>query len=134
MGNVLVDSSVLIDVFTADPVWGDWSQQQLETLVTRYRLFINPVIYAEISIGFARIEELEHVLNQTPLAYAELPRAALYLAGKAFMAYRRRGGTKTAPLPDFFIGAHAAVEGMSLLTRDPLRVRYAFPALTVIAP
>ncbi|MGH6919641.1 MAG: type II toxin-antitoxin system VapC family toxin [Geminicoccaceae bacterium] len=131
---LLVDTNVLLDVVTSDPVWADWSQRQLEQLALRTRLAINPVVYAELSIGFQRIDEVEAILAATGVEIEEIPRPALFLAGKAFQAYRARGGTKTGVLSDFFIGAHAVIEGTSLLTRDVRRYRSYFPTITLITP
>ena len=131
---ILVDTNVLLDVFTDDPSWADWSQHQLEALSLRDRLAINPVIYAELSIGFARIEELDAVLGAADIGLADIPRPALFLAGKAFQRYRKRGGSKTGVLPDFFIGAHAAVLNVPLLTRDATRYRNYYPTAELIAP
>lgn len=131
---ILVDTNVLLDVVTDDPVWGDWSERQLEAAAARDRLAVNAVVYAELAIGFARIEEVDAVLATADIAMADLPRPALFLAGKVFQAYRRRGGRKTGVLPDFFIGAHAAIAGVPLLTRDTGRYRNYFPSLELIAP
>lgn len=131
---VLVDTNVLLDVVEDDPVWAEWSLEQLERLSVSEKLVINPIIYAELSIGFARIEELDNMLSVTGLALAEIPRPALFLAGKAFQIYRKRGGAKAGVLPDFFIGAHAAVAGMSLLTRDTGRYQSYYPTLNLIHP
>ena len=131
---ILVDTNVLLDVFTDDPAWADWSQHQLEAASLADRLAINGVIYAELSIRFERIEALEAALESAGVALAEIPRPALFLAGKAFLAYRRGGGSRTGVLPDFFIGAHASVAKMPLLTRDPRRYRTYFPAADLIAP
>ncbi len=131
---ILVDTNVLLDVVTDDPAWADWSQRQLEAATLRDRLAINAVIYAELSIAFSRIEELDASLEQVSIGLTEIPRPALFLAGKAFRAYRRRGGVKTGVLPDFFIGAHAAVLKAPLLTRDAARYRSYFPTLELIAP
>lgn len=131
---ILVDTNVLLDVFTDDPAWADWSQHQLEAASLADRLAINGVIYAELSIRFERIEALEAALESAGVALAEIPRPALFLAGKAFLAYRRGGGSRTGVLPDFFIGAHASVAKMPLLTRDPRRYRTYFPAAELIAP
>jgi len=131
---ILVDTNVLLDVVTDDPEWADWSQHQLESAALRDRLAINAVIYAELSIGFARIEELEGVLEEAGIALAAIPQPALFLAGKVFRDYRRRGGIRTGVLPDFFIGAHAAVSQSSLLTRDAARYRTYFPTASLIAP
>ena len=134
MSGVLLDTNVLLDVFTDDPVWADWSLAQMERWALKGRLIVNPVIYAETSIGFKRIEDLDRALAQAGVAVAEIPRPALFLAGKAYMAYRARGGRKTGVLPDFFIGAHAAVARLPLLSRDAGRYRTYFPTLEVIAP
>lgn len=131
---ILVDTNVLLDVAGNDPVWADWSQDQLERLALTDSLVINPLVYAEFAMGFARIEEVEAVLAAIALPLVPLPREALFLAGKAFLAYRRRGGSRTGVLPDFMIGAHAAVEGWSLLTRDVARYRSYFPAVRLITP
>ena len=131
---ILVDTNVLLDVATDDPVWAAWSLVQLDRAAARGPLVINSVIYAELSVGYARIEELEAVLSLTGIALEDMPREALFLAGKVFQSYRQRGGGKTGVLPDFFIGAHAAVGGVSLLTRDPRRYRSYFPGLKLICP
>jgi predicted nucleic acid-binding protein len=131
---ILVDTNVLLDVVSNHPQWADWSQQQLEAAAIKGRLAINAVIYAELSIGFRRIEELEAVLARTQIGIEEIPREALFLAGKAFQRYKKRGGTRTGALPDFFIGAHAAVLGIPLLTRDTRRYADYFPRLELLAP
>jgi predicted nucleic acid-binding protein len=131
---ILVDSSVLLDVSTLDPVWFDWSADALAEAVRRGPVLVNPIIYAEVSVGFDRIEDLEERLPAEIFARQPLPFAAGFLAGKAYRTYRRRGGARTSPLPDFFIGAHAAVEQLSLLTRDAARYRTYFPTVQVIAP
>jgi predicted nucleic acid-binding protein len=130
----LVDTNVLLDVVTNDPAWATWSLQQLEAAAIRGTLLINPVVYAELSIGYARIEELEEVLHEASIVVEPVPREALFLAGKAFMRYRAAGGAKTGVLPDFFIGAHAAVAGVALLTRGARRYRSYFPTVDLIAP
>lgn len=129
----LVDSNVLLDVVTDDPNWADWSQEQLDAASRVGDLVINPVIYAEVSLAYASVEDLDTGLASAGLEVVEIPRPALFLAAAAFRLYRRRGGTRTSVLPDFFIGAHAAVEGMTLITRD-LRRRGWFPTVQVIAP
>ena len=134
MSEVLVDTNVLLDVVTDDATWADWSQGQLEIWALRGSLVINAVIYAELSIGFDRIEELEAVLSETGVAVVEIPRPALFLAGKTFRADKRKGGARTGVLPDFFIGAHAAVARLPLLSRDTGRYRTYFPTLELIAP
>jgi predicted nucleic acid-binding protein len=131
---ILVDTNVLLDVVGDDPDWADWSQRQLETASARDRLVINPVIYAELSVGFARIEEVDAALATAGIAVVEIPRPALFFAGKVFGAYRKRGGVKTGVLPDFFIGAHAAVARLALLTRDRGRYGSYFPTVELIAP
>jgi predicted nucleic acid-binding protein len=117
-----------------DPVWAEWSQGQLDAWAARDALGINAVIYAELSIAYARIEELEETVNTAGLRLLEIPREALFLAGKAFLAYRRRRGARTGVLPDFFIGAHAAVMELPLLTRETARYRTYFPGVALIAP
>jgi len=131
---ILVDTNVLLDVVSNDPQWADWSQQQLEAAALKDRLAINPVVYAELSIGFRRIEEVEAMLEKTRIGIEEIPREALFLAGKAFQRYKARGGVRSGVLPDFFIGAHAAVLGVPLLTRDARRYADYFPKLEVLAP
>lgn len=133
MSDVLVDSSVLLDVIAEDDDWLDWSAWMLEEAGTTGRLIINPVIYAEISVRMDTMEELDEDLDQFVMR-RPVPWDAAFLAGKCFERYRRAGGTRTAPLPDFFIGAHAAVEDLTLLTRDPRRFRTYFPKLRIIAP
>ena len=131
---LLVDTNVLLDVVTADPVWADWSQRQLENLALQTRLAINPVVYAELSIGFQRIDEVDAVLAVTAVEIEEIPRPALFLAGKAFRDYRARGGARRGVLPDLFIGAHAVVARTAVLTRDAGRYRTYFPSITLITP
>ena len=131
---ILVDTNVLLDVFEDDAEWSDWSQDRLETASVTDTLAINPVIYSELSIGFARIEELEAVIKEASLAFEDIPREALFLAGKAFLRYRRSRGIKRGVLPDFYIGAHAAVMQWPLLTRDVARYRAYFPTVSLIAP
>jgi predicted nucleic acid-binding protein len=134
MASYLADSSVLLDVFTADPAWAEWSIGRLEKARVDGTIFINPVVYSEISIRFSRIEDLETALDESGLAWSEIPREALFLAGKAFVSYRKAGGPRTSPLPDFFIGAHAAVSDLVLITRDPERVCTHFPKLRMVCP
>ncbi len=131
---LLVDTNVLIDVVQDDPQWADWSIAQLSAQAAINALAINPVIYAELSLSFSTLEALDRTIAGLRLAWHEIPRPALFLAGQAFSRYRRRGGSKPQVLPDFFIGAHAAVQGWSLLTRDARRFRTYFPTLDVIAP
>ncbi len=130
----LVDSNVLLDVLTEGPRWFGWSSARLAERADRGVLVINPIIYAEVGIGFERIEDLDACLSRDAFRRDPLPWPAAFLAGKAFLAYRRRGGSRTAPLPDFYIGAHAAVEGFTLVTRDPRRYRTYFPKLQLISP
>jgi len=134
MKDVLVDSSVILDVFLDDPEWGDWSEGALSNLSQTRSLFINTIIYNEISIGFERIEELEKAVGECGLKMVTIPREALFLAGKVYLKYRKGKGKKVAPLPDFFIGAHAAVEGLELVTRDVRRIRTYFPSVKIISP
>lgn len=131
---ILVDTNVILDLVENDPVWADWSEQQLEAAGLQGTLCINPVIYAELSIAFDAIEELETMLTQAEIHLEPIPREALFLAGKAFVHYRRKKGAKTGVLPDFFIGAHAAVAELPLLTRDTRRYATYFPTLELIAP
>lgn len=130
----LVDSNVILDVTTNDETWFDWSAEALSRAADESNLAINPIIYAEVSIGYRTIEEVEDLLSAADFRRLELPYEAAFLAGKAFLSYRRHGGSRTAPLPDFYIGAHAAVAGLRLLTRDARRYRTYFPTLTLIAP
>jgi predicted nucleic acid-binding protein len=130
---VLVDSCVILDIATSDPCWGQWSENALAEAADHSVLVINPLIYAEISVGFARIEELEDALPKDLFRRDPLPYQAAFLAGKAFVAYRRSGGVRTSPLPDFYIGAHAAISGFRLLTRDPSRFRNYFPTVELIS-
>ena len=134
MDAVLVDSNVLLDIVTNDPVWGDWSSQALERTADEAILVINAVIYAEVSIGFGAIEDLEDAVPVDLYRREALPYEAGFLAGKCFLRYRRGGGLERSPLPDFYIGAHAAVAGYRLLTRDVTRYRTYFPGLVLIAP
>lgn len=130
----LIDSNVLLDVFTQDPVWSAWSEAALADAANGGPLIINPLVYAEVSCGFARIEQLDDALPTSDFIREQLPYEAGFLAGKAFLRYRGRGGGRRSPLPDFYIGAHAAVRGFSLLTRDGARYRTYFPRLELIAP
>jgi predicted nucleic acid-binding protein len=134
MTAVLVDSNVLLDLMTEDARWLGRSTTAIEQAADRYRLVINPIIYAEVSVRYSRIEDLEEALPKSMLDRETLPYEAAFLAGKVYLAYRRRGGRKPSPLPDFFIGAHAAVNGYKLMTRDAARYRTYFPKLSLIAP
>jgi predicted nucleic acid-binding protein len=130
----LVDSSVLLDIFTEDDRWLDWSAAALDRSAGAGRLVINPIVYAEVSLRFESIEELDDALPQAYFLREDLPWPAAFLAAQAFLRYRRRGGLKAHPLPDFYIGAHAAIAGHTLLTRDARRYRTYFPKLRIIAP
>jgi predicted nucleic acid-binding protein len=131
---VLVDSNVLVDLITEDPVWYAWSSAEIEKAADRGYLVINPLIYAEFSVGSDRIEDLDDALAPDVFVCMPLPWDAAFLAGKCFRAYRRAGGVRHSPMPDLYIGAHAAVAGMALLTRDPSRYRTHFPKLELIDP
>jgi len=131
---VMVDSNVLIDVLENDPRWVEWSTDQLEPLIAARRAVVNPIIYAEIAANFASIEMLEQTLADLHLLREQLPWDAAFMASQAHKLYRKRGGTKRSPLPDFYIGAHASLAGYALLTRDPKRYREYFPKLRLISP
>ena len=131
---MLVDTNVLLDLVTNDAKWADWSIRKLDAAALKGPLVINDVVYAELSVRFAAIETLEDTLDEARVAVAPIPRAALFLAGKAFQRYRAAGGTRTGVLPDFFIGAHASVVGVALLTRDAQRYRSYFPAIDLVTP
>lgn len=131
---MLVDTNVILDVLENEPKWAVWSQEQLDAAALRDVLIINPVIYAELSLAFRRIEELEAMLARAGFRLDPVPREALFLAGKAFLAYRRKRGSRIGVLPDFFIGAHAAVENIALLTRDTARYQTYFPKVQLITP
>lgn len=134
MIRTLVDSNVLIDVISGDARWEEWSAGALSAAADKGAVAINPIVYAEVSVGFERIETCEEALGSLSLGREPLPWPAAFLAGKAFAAYRRGGGARRSPLPDFFIGAHAAVAGMRLLTRDEGRYRAYFPRLELVSP
>ena len=134
MGSVLVDSNVILDVVTADPEWQDWSAAALADAASTGRLVINPIVYAEVAAGFERIEDLEDVLPRDYYDRHPLPWEAAFLAGQCFVKYRKRGGQRRSPLPDFYVGAHAVVERLTLLTRDARRYRTYFPNLRLICP
>ena len=131
---ILVDTNVLLDVLQDDPQWAEWSQQQLETVSLTDSLAINAVIYSELSMAFERIEDLDAVIAEASLTLAPIPREALFLAGKVFLDYRRRQGAKQGLLPDFYIGAQAAVNAWPILTRDVGRYRSYFPTVRLVAP
>jgi len=130
----LLDSNVLLDVFTKTPIWWEWSLMQLEEAALHGPLLINDVIFAETSVRFDSLDTFDAALAPMGVTIAPMPRKALFLAGKAFARYRAAGGTRAGVLPDFFIGAHAEIEGLPLLTRDADRYRHYFPTVTLIAP
>jgi predicted nucleic acid-binding protein len=134
MNGVFVDSCILLDLFTDDPKWANWSESVLGAYSQSNTLFINSIVYTEVSIGFNRIEEVEKAIEQVGVKVLEIPREALFLAGKVFLDYRRNKGTKSSPLPDFFIGAHTAVSSFDLITRDSARYKKYFPSITIICP
>jgi len=131
---MLVDTNVLVDLLTNDPTWAEWSISQLRAQAQIYRLVINPVIYAELSLTFITVESLDDTLAILQIPVVEIPKPALFLASKAFVPYRRQGGTKSNVLADFFIGAHAAVSGYPVLTRDVRRYGSYFPTVKLVAP
>lgn len=134
MTGTLVDSNIILDVFTEDDEWLDWSAAMLSEAVANGQAVINPLIYAEVAVHFDRIEDLDDALPASFYRRVPLPWEAAFLAGKCFVKYRRRGGSRRSPMPDFYIGAHAAIEGLTLLTRDPKRYRTYFPSLRIVAP
>lgn len=131
---ILVDTNVLVDLWTGDSEWGAWSERALGRAAERSQLAVNPIIYAELCLGFERESLLEDALGEAGVRRLVLPYRAAWPATVAFTAYRKRGGRRTTPLPDFFIGAHALVEGLTLLTRDARRYRSYFPGIRLIAP
>ncbi|NOT40340.1 MAG: type II toxin-antitoxin system VapC family toxin [Alphaproteobacteria bacterium] len=131
---ILVDTNVLLDVVTDDPVWKPWSLAQLEAAAASDRLAINEVVFAELSVKYSRIEDVEKLIDDADLIVERTPRGALFLAGQTYQSYRKSGGQRTGVLPDFFIGAHAAVAGVALLTRDSRRYRTYFPRVKLLAP
>ncbi|MDO5626204.1 MAG: type II toxin-antitoxin system VapC family toxin [Pseudomonadota bacterium] len=131
---MIVDTNVLLDVLNDDPAWVDWSLQQLNAQSQVHRLAINAVIYAELSLSFSCAQALDDTVTSMQLVMLDIPKPALFLAGKAFAQYRRRGGTKSNVLSDFFIGAHAAVSGLPILTRDTSRYSSYFPTVRLVAP
>ena len=134
MRGILVDSNIILDVFLDDPNWVEWSESKLEKFSSITKLFINPAVYSEVSVGFKRIEELESALNRAGFQMLEIHKEAFFLAGKAFLKYRKNRGTKRSPLPDFYIGAQAAILEMDLITRDESRYRTYFPTVKLISP
>jgi len=134
MKGLLVDSNVILDVFLDDPDWADWSESALVNCSDYAALYINSIVYTEVSIGFKKIEELESALHKGGFQMLEIPKEALFLAGKVYLKYKAGGGTKRSPLPDFYIGAQAAVLGLDLITRDVTRYRTYFPTVGLICP
>ena len=134
MNGVFVDSCILLDLFTDDLNWANWSENILDKYSQTNTLYINSIVYTEVSIGFNKIEELEKAIEQLGIKVLEIPREALFLTGKAFLRYRRNKGTKNSPLPDFFIGAHASVSSFDLITRDLTKFKTYFPQVKLIHP
>ncbi len=134
MSGVLVDSNIIIDIVTENESWFKWSALQIEKLSEQYQLFINPIIYAEISIPFETIEEVETLIPENYFISLPITKEVCFLSGKAFRTYRKNGGTKKSPLPDFFIGAHAAILNLKLLTRDTDRYATYFPIVELVCP
>lgn len=134
MKGLLVDSNVVLDIFLDDPNWADWSESTLANNSIHHTLYINSIVYTEVSIGFEKIEDLEGAVYHGGFQMLEIPKEALFLAGKAYLKYRKGKGAKTSPLPDFYIGAQAAVLGMGLITRDISRYRTYFPTVRLICP
>ena len=134
MKGLLVDSNIILDIFLDDPNWADWSESELAKYSIHTKLYINQIVYTEVSIGFERIEELESALNKGGFHMLEIPKEALFLAGKVFLKYRKSKGIKRTPLPDFYIGAQAAILCIDLITRDVSRYRTYFPSVKIISP
>lgn len=134
MSGVLVDSCVVLDVIAGTTEWADWSTQTLQQVATSNEIYVSPIIFAEVSVGFANVQDVAAALDTLDFQYADLPWDAAFIAGKAFVKYRQHGGTRRSPLPDFYIGAHALVSELSLLTRDVARYRTYFPKLRLLAP
>ena len=134
MKGVLVDANVLLDIFLNDPKWADWSESKLDEYDQLGILYINAIIYSEISIGFDRIEDLESAIARAGFQMLEIPKEALFLARKTYLKYKKRKGTKRTPLPDFFIGAQAAVQNLDLITRDVSKYQSYFPTVKLISP
>ena len=134
MKGVLVDSNVILDVFLDDPSWADWSESTLEEYAQYAKLSINFIVYSEVSIGFKRIEDLESALSKAGFEMMEIPKEALFLAGKVFLKYKKGKKVKKPPLPDFYIGAQAAVLDFALITRDVARYRTYFPSIRLVSP
>ncbi len=134
MNGIFIDSCVLLDLFTNDPDWGEWSESILEHYSQTNSLYINSIVYTEVSIGFKNIEEVESAISNLGVRVLEVPREALFLTGKIFLKYRSNKGTKHSPLPDFFIGAHALISNFELITRDLGKYSTYFPKLQLIHP
>lgn len=134
MNGIFVDSCVLLDLFTNDPSWAEWSENILEQYSQTNTLYINSIVYTEISMGFKKIEEVEKAIIDLDIKVLEIPREALFLTGKAYLKYRKNKGTKNSPLPDFFIGAHVLVEQFNLITRDTSKYKTYFPQVKLIHP
>ncbi len=134
MTGILIDSNVILDLFEEDSEWVEWSEAMLHQYSYTHTMYINPIIYSEVSIGFKRIEELEDAFSGCGFLLLQIPKEALFLAGKVYLKYRKRKGTRLSPLPDFFIGAHAAVDKLELITRDTLRYKSYFPTVKLISP
>jgi predicted nucleic acid-binding protein len=134
MRGIFVDSNVILDLFEDDRTWAEWSESMLNRYSMTHALYINPIIYTEVSIGFERIEELERAMTSCGFQLLQMPKEALFLAGKTYGRYKKQKGMKLSPLPDFFIGAHAAVLGLDLITRDVSRYKTYFPTVNLIAP
>jgi predicted nucleic acid-binding protein len=131
---ILVDTNVLLDLVTGNPQWAQWSRRQLDVAAAQDEIAINDIVYAELSVGYSTIEELEAMIRHAGLVRSAIPRAALFLAGKAFQTYHAAGGAKTGVLPDFFVGAHAVISDSALITRGAARYRTYFPGIALIAP
>jgi hypothetical protein len=134
MRAVLIDSNIILDVLEDDPNWADWSESTLERYSNSHQLCINEIVYSEVSIGFARIEDLESAMARAGFGILQIPKEALFLAGKIYLKYKANKGRKVSPLPDFYIGAHAAVFNLKLMTRDRSRYRTYFPTVELICP
>ena len=134
MKDLLVDSNIILDIFLNDPNWADWSESALVQYSDHTKLYINSIVYTEVSIAFERIEKLESALDKGGFQMMEIPKEALFLAGKAFLKYRKGKGVKRSPLPDFYIGAQAAIFDLDLITRDVSRYRIYFPSVRLISP
>lgn len=134
MNGIFIDSCVLLDLFTDDPNWGEWSENILEQYSQTNTLYINSIVYTEVSIGFNKIEEVEKAISELGIRVLEIPREALFLTGKTFLKYRKNKGTKNSPLPDFFIGAHVSIEKFNLITRDTNKYKTYFPQVSLIHP